>query len=252
MAWYYELFDWLGEGYFTVLNKEQLRKAKKELPFILEELALPSGTKLLDLCCGIGRHAIPLAQQGLSVTGLDHAQTLLNYGESWARQQGVAVEWVQGDMRQLPFKDGVFQAVLNLWTSFGYLDNDQEHLQVLREVSRVLKPGGTFLLDVPNRDWIVHNLEVGQEVREFEGITEINNYDFDSQTGRDLITTRYIYNGEERIIRHSCRMFTYQELAGMLTAAGFSVVKAYGGYDRRPVNWRHKQLIMVCQAGSTR
>lgn len=246
MTWYYELFDWLGEDYFTVLNKEQMRRAKKEVPFVLQELALQPEDSVLDLCCGIGRHAIPLAQQGVGVTGLDHAEVLLEYGRNWAEKQGVSVKWAQGDMRKLPFGDGEFRAVLNLWTSFGYLEDDHEHLRVLKEVARVLHPRGLFLLDVLNRDWIMYNLEVGEEVREIEGITEINQYDFDSQTGRDMITTRYIYNGEERKVQHSCRMFTYQELNHLLQQAGLEIKHAYGGYDRRPVDWRNKQMLLVC------
>lgn len=246
MTWYYELFDWLGEDYFTVLNKEQMRRAKKEVAFILKALALQGSDPVLDLCCGIGRHAIPLGQRGLAVTGLDHSNVLLAYANNWAEQQGVVVKWVQGDMRRLPFGDDQFQAVVNLWTSFGYLENDQEHLRVLQEVARVLRPDGAFLLDVPNRDWIMYNLEVGEEIREIAGVTEINHYDFDSQSGRDMISTRYIYNGEERKIQHSCRLFTYQELDNLLQQAGLEIRQAYGGYDGRPVDWRHKQLILLC------
>jgi len=246
MPWYYEMFDFLGEEYFTLLNREKIRKARREAGFILETLGLGPGRRVLDLCCGIGRHAIPLAKSGLAVTCFDHSRTLLEAAQREGIKAGVELQLVAGDMRELPWEEE-FDAVINMWTSFGYLADDGEHCRVLENVYRVLKPGGKFLIDVPNRDWVARNFEAGREIREVGPVTEINEFGFDSLAGRDHIRTTYLKDGLERYFEHSCRLFTYQELAGLLAQAGLQVVKAYGSFDGRPVALDNKQLIILCR-----
>ncbi|MFZ3173191.1 MAG: class I SAM-dependent methyltransferase [Carboxydocellales bacterium] len=246
MPWYYDLFDYVGEEYFTVLNKDILRKAKKEVEIIKNALALQPEHEILDLCCGIGRHTIPLVKSGFQVIGLDASPRLLQAANRKAQEEGLKVEFIQGDMRELPFQDK-FNVVLNLWSSFGYLENEEEHLKAMKSITRVLKPGGKLLLDVLNRDWVVHNFQSGEEQREFGGIVEINNYQFDSATGRDVIKTKYIVKGEIRKFTHSCRIYTLQELQMVLEKAGLMVIKVYGGFNLRPVSLASKQLLIIAE-----
>lgn len=117
--------------------------------------ALNKSWRVLDLCCGQGRHALQLAKDGFEqLTGFDYSTYLLDLARQrlaqlQAEQPGVAsVAFVQGDARQLPFESRSFDAVLCLGNSFGYFTSDDDDKRVLREVARVLKPGGVFLLDV--------------------------------------------------------------------------------------------------------
>ncbi len=249
MPWYYEMFDFVGEEYFSVLNREKLRKAKKEVATIKTALALQPGQEILDLCCGVGRHTIPLAKAGYKVTGLDASAKLLEIAKRRAEAEGLKVEFLQGDMRAIPFKDR-FDAVLNLWNSFGYLEDDEEHLRVLKSVAGALQPGGRFLLDVLNRDWVVRNFQPGEEHREIGGVVEINRYQFDSAAGRDIMETTYIVDGVEREFTHSCRIYTLQELNLLLDMAGLKMCQAYGGFDLRPVSVEAKQLLVIAKKQS--
>jgi ubiquinone/menaquinone biosynthesis C-methylase UbiE len=108
--------------------------------------------EILDCPCGFGRHAIPLAEAGYLVTGLDRSKSQL--AEAERRRDGA--EWprlVRGDYRQLPFEDASFDAVLTLFSSLGYLERDED-VGVLRELRRVLRPGRTLIVETAHRDGI--------------------------------------------------------------------------------------------------
>ena len=112
--------------------------------------------RILDLACGQGRHSIDLARRGYQVTGLDHSRYLLDVAAQRAAAAGVTVRWVEGDMRQPYAVPGGVDVVVNLFTSFGYFADDADDLMVLRAVAGVLRPGGRFLLEVLNGEWIMH------------------------------------------------------------------------------------------------
>src|SRR2546427_9467293 len=121
--WYKTFF---GEDYLrlyeSVLTPE---RTQREVDGIVNLLALPQGSRILDLCCGHGRHAIPLAQHGYQITGLDLSERLLERAEAEAEAQGVNIRWVHRDMKHVPFENE-FDAVINVFTSFGYLENEDE------------------------------------------------------------------------------------------------------------------------------
>ncbi len=244
--WYYEMFDFIGEEYFSVLNKEKMRKAKKELHILTSILNLQPGQHILDLCCGVGRHTIPLAKAGMHMIGLDASAKLLEIARRSAVVAGLEPEFCQGDMREIPYTNR-FEVVLNLWNSFGYLEHDIEHLKVCHAVADALQKGGKFCLDILNRDWVVRNFQPGEEYREIGEVVEINHYQFNSAQGRDVINTTYIVNGVERKFTHSCRLYTLQEISMLLQQAGLTVVQAYGGYDLRPVSVEAKQLLIIAE-----
>jgi ubiquinone/menaquinone biosynthesis C-methylase UbiE len=132
------------------------------LPFLTDERTLEEalgavsladakpGAELLDCPVGFARHALVLTQEGYRVTGLDRSEAQLTEAES---RRGDA-EWprlVHGDYRALPFEDASFDAVLNLFTSLGYLERDED-IGVLREFLRVLRPGGALVIETMHRD----------------------------------------------------------------------------------------------------
>lgn len=138
------------------------------LPFLDEErtreealgaaalAGLEPGDEILDCPVGFGRHALVLAEAGYFVTGLDRSETQLAEAE---RRRGKG-EWprlIRGDYRELPFADESFDAVLNLFTSLGYLDRDED-VGVLREFRRVLRPNGTLVVETMHRDRLTRYL----------------------------------------------------------------------------------------------
>jgi SAM-dependent methyltransferase len=142
--------DWtrafFRRGVFTPGGPEAVAAAPDEVRFLWKVLRLRRGSRVLDLPCGTGRHAIRLARRGASVLGVDLSAEYLREARRAAKGLPGA-RFVRGDMRRIPLK-GEFDAAINLWTSFGYFATPAEDLRVLRGVARALKPGGLFLIDM--------------------------------------------------------------------------------------------------------
>src|SRR5438132_4320356 len=120
-------------------------------------LAKPRGKFVLDLCCGPGRCAIPLAKRGFAVTGVDRTKFLLDKARSLAKRSRARVEWIQADMRDF-VRPGAFDLVLNLYTSFGYFDDKAEDVQVLRNMLTNLRPGGKCVIEAAGKEYLARNL----------------------------------------------------------------------------------------------
>jgi ubiquinone/menaquinone biosynthesis C-methylase UbiE len=130
MQWYEESF---GNDYLTVYKHRDHNGALEEVKRISSWLRLPKGAEVLDLCCGMGRHSMALHDLGYKVTSLDLSDVLL----AEARRTDVRsrIQWVKGDMRRLSIAQP-FDAIFNLFTSFGYFDDDKENLAVLKEIHK--------------------------------------------------------------------------------------------------------------------
>lgn len=134
-----------------------------EVAFLRRQLPSPAYTRLLDVCCGTGRHALPLAAHGYAVTGLDRDLGML------AQAAAAPVEWVAADMRALPLADGCFDAVNCLWQSFGYFDAVTNEA-VLRQMAAKLRPGGRLLLDVYHRGFFAQSAQQGVRTLQWNGV----------------------------------------------------------------------------------
>ncbi|HSN75750.1 MAG TPA: class I SAM-dependent methyltransferase, partial [Anaerolineae bacterium] len=155
--WWQDLFD---EKYLTLFAEARgpLHTAQEveALTTLLAEHGAPAGGQVLDLACGYGRTAVPLAQAGYRLAGFDLSPYLLARAEQAAVDAGVAIEFQRGDMRQLPMEwAGRFDAVINVFTAFGYFEAPEDNQQVLAGIAQVLKPGGLFIIDVSHRDRIM-------------------------------------------------------------------------------------------------
>lgn len=148
--WYAEDSGLWGETYLyeyqDILTPE---RTCADVDFLERELHLEKSMKVLDLCCGHGRHTIELAKRGYQMTGLDLNTFFLDNAKHDAEAAGATINWIKSDMREVPF-EGEFDVVVNLFTAFGYLESDDEDQKVLHQVTKALKPGGQFTLDVYN------------------------------------------------------------------------------------------------------
>lgn len=151
-AWYEESF---GKDYLIVYKHRDMQGAMAEVKRMAEWLHLAPGSHIFDLCCGMGRHSLALTDAGYRVTGMDLSKVLL--AEARKHDPEGRVTWLEGDMRRIP-AEGPFDAVVNLFTSFGYFEEDEENGKVLREIARILKPGGRFIIDFLNPEAVIANL----------------------------------------------------------------------------------------------
>ncbi len=142
--WYEE---WFTEEYLRVYAHRDAKLAESEVNFLIALLSPSKMDRILDLCCGAGRHLARLQSLGFHhAVGIDLSPHLLDTARA-ALSSTDPVPLVRGDMRTLPFKP-CFQVVLSLFTSFGYFFKEEENQRVLQEIRRVLLPGGQFLLDL--------------------------------------------------------------------------------------------------------
>lgn len=217
----------------------QLSDAEADLIWRL--LSLEPGMEVLDLACGHGRIANRLAARGAVVTGLDVTPRFLELAREDAAARGVEVEYVQGDMRELPWTDR-FDQVVNWFTSFGYFD-DAGNRQVLASVAQALKPGGRLAIELNNYPAIMRSY-LPSAVVERDGNLMVDRHRFDPLTGRNVVERTIIRDGSVRQTHFEVRMFTYPELRYWLVEAGFATVDGFGE-DGDPLTADHRRLIAV-------
>jgi SAM-dependent methyltransferase len=187
----------------------------------------PEGGDLLDVPCGFGRHAVPLAGAGYRVVGVDRSSVLLEE----AARRAVGERWpklVRADYRELPFPDASFDAAVNLFSSLGYL-GDAEDTSALAEIGRVLRPGARLVIETQHRDVLVRSFAEQDWRLLGEGRLLLEQRTFDPADGVAQVTQTLIDRDGRRESRPwSLRVYTATELVRMLDAAGFVEAKCYG------------------------
>lgn len=248
IPWYQCLF---GEDYLRVWAPSLLpERTAAEIEGVLQLLNLPPGAQILDLCCGHGRHAIPLAERGYQVTGLDLSEIFLAHARQAATERGVQVKWVQGDMRHFPF-DAEFDAVVNLFTAFGYFEDEEEDLEVLRQVQRVLRPGGKFLLDVMNREALMRRFQPHTITRFEDGLISLEERTLDPLTGRIATQMTLIRpDGGRTEYSFDVRVYSLTELARLLRTAGLELISYFGWLDGSAWSLEKPRLTLLARSPS--
>lgn len=224
---------------------EALEQAPAEAAFIARSLRLKKGQRLLDLCCGTGRHSFELARRGALVTGLDATSEYLAQARREAGHSTNPV-FVKGDMRRLPF-DGEFDAVVNLWTSFGYFEDPADDLRALRGAARALKPGGLFLIDLVNGDWNRRHAVPRNWSRRSDGTLVLE--ETTVREGRDpaLLNAWTVIRTGKRPVKASFFVRSYDErrLCALLHRAGLVPKRRWGGLDGSPFMGDSKRLVVL-------
>lgn len=126
-----------------------------EIDMFSQILALDTGHAILDLACGQGRHSLELARRGFkNIYGLDRSHYLIQKAKSLNQKENLSVSFKEGDARKLPYANDTFDVVMILGNSFGYFENIEDDMNILKEVYRVLKPNGKFLIDLADGDYL--------------------------------------------------------------------------------------------------
>ncbi|MES1247424.1 MAG: class I SAM-dependent methyltransferase [Actinomycetota bacterium] len=229
-----------GEDYLYFYDDAVLSSERddREAQVVWDVLGLTPGADVLDLACGHGRIANRLADRGATVIGLDRDPYFLEI----ARSAGSDAEFVEGDMRGLPWDEPRFDAVVLWFTAFGYFD-ERTNADVLRGIRRVLREGGRLAVELNHlprilatfqrQSWIRHDDDVALDEHEFE-------------PDRSVMRTKrtYVRGGTVREIEYEVRMYMPAELRELLLGAGFSRVDLLGG-DGNPLVPEARRLIAV-------
>ena len=206
----------------------------------MRQLPRPDFSNVLDLCCGIGRHSLPLARLGYHVTGIDASTAAL---EEATGRSGAEVAFIHGDMRDLSSVPGTFDAVLCMWQSFGYFDAESNE-SILRQVHAKLTARGRFILDVYNRAYF----ETRQGERTFERsgrtITEAKRM----EGNRLVVSLDYDPGADPDLFEW--QLYSPEELCVLIASIGFLPVVVCSGFDEaQPASPDSPRMQMVMQKG---
>jgi SAM-dependent methyltransferase len=215
----------------------------RQAELVWELLGLQAGDNVLDLACGHGRIANRLAQRGAKVTGLDATPMFLELAREDAKRRGVDVDYIEGDMRELPWSDR-FDAVLCWFTSFGYFDDD-DNRRVLRETYRALKAGGKLLIENNNVAQLLTRA-LPWVVSERNGDFMIDRWHFDPATSRGVTERIVIRDGRSRRFEFFVRMFIAAELGDWCRDAGFGEVEFYDE-EGAPLTAQGRRMITIAR-----
>jgi len=227
--------------YEDLLGDEQ---SDTETELIWRLLELEPGMEVLDLACGHGRIANRLAERGARVIGLDATPLFLERARADAEERGVEVDYVEGDMRELPWESR-FDRIVNWFTAFGYFDDDEEDRRVLRAAHRALRPGGRLLIENNNTAELLGRWQPSVVV-ERDGNLMIDRSRFDPVSGRAKTERVIVRDGTTRGVTFSVRMFVAVELGAWLRDAGFSAVDFYDR-EGEPLTVESRRMVTVAR-----
>ena len=232
MAWYQE---WFGEEYLELYSHRDENEARQQVAFFNDQAGSVDGP-VLDLACGTGRHIQELQTLGFHAVGCDLSYTLLRTG---VRDYG-AMPVARADMRHLPFCDGVFAALVNFFTSFGYFSTEDENAQVVREMSRVLRSGALFLFDYLNVHRELENL-VQRETR----TTPLGDVLIERWYDRsDRSINKRMTIGQKRWLER-VRGYDLDEISAMFASSNLIIRSAFGDFDGSAFARTSPRLILV-------
>jgi SAM-dependent methyltransferase len=221
--WWEEMFSEEFLRAIPILSSKQL---EREVNFIDDALSVERGGRILDLACGAGQHAVELAARGYDVVGFDLSQSQLDWAGGLAQERGQRLQFTYGDMRDLVYSEA-FDAIYSWNTSFGFFEEDK-NVEVAQRIFRALRPGGRFLLDVINRDFVVAQ-QPGQTWFEGDGCVCIDDVSIDFITSRMKVKrTMMLTNGKNRECNYSVRIYGLHELGKILHDVGFKVLNVSG------------------------
>jgi SAM-dependent methyltransferase len=245
-AWYVDFF---GDDYLNIYSHIfTAERAAQEVSFAERIVKLTPGACVLDLCSGQGRHSVPLAQQGYRVTALDLNPAYLRLAERAAKAHRVTLDMIVGDMRKIPFARR-FDAVINMYSSFGYLETEADDLQVLESVATALKPGGRFFIDMLNREWAVANYIQNDWHAGPDGTLYIERRELDLASSRMHVRFTIVdpRGGRRESIGHNIRLYTLTEISRMLSRVGFHEIASYGGFSGEPYAIETRRMVICAE-----
>ena len=241
-SWYEQ--DGFWETFAPALfTSERILSAKQEVEQILSLLKLQPGTSICDLCCGVGRHSLELVRLGYCVTAVDRTALYIEQAKKKAGEQQLNIRFVQEDMRSF-CEPNAFDAVINVFTSFGYFEEAADDKQVLENVYNSLKAGGKFLIDIMGKE-VLARIFQEKKWREEDGVIILEEAklaeDWSSVDSRWIIIT----DGRLDECRFSLRLYSATQLSELLKSCGFGRVEVYGDLSGLPYDKTAKRLVVV-------
>ena len=237
--WFSSWFD--TPYYHTLYKNRDYSEASLFIDNIVSFLKLEPGADCWDLCCGKGRHSIYLNKKGFRVVGTDLSKESINEANKSAND---TLEFYSHDMRKL-FRTNYFDAVFNLFTSFGYFEKRQDDVNVFSSVEKSLKPEGKFVFDFLNASCVKAGLIPKHEVT-MDGITFHISKTIENNTV--IKNIKFSDKGHTYHFEEHVKLFDKEYIEGLATECNLKVLNVFGNYqlDSFDIN-SSPRLILVLQ-----
>ncbi len=233
---------WFNSPYYHILYKNRdFQEAEKFIDKLVSHLNLEKGSRVLDLACGKGRHALQFRKAGYEVVGIDLSEESIEEAKSF-EQDGL--EFFVHDMRSLYWSEH-FDLVANLFTSFGYFHNAEDDQKTISSVADSLKPDGVFVLDFLNAVKVKKNL-VDYEEKEIDGVRfELNRSVEDGMIQKRI----HVIDGDVELdFEEQVDALGLDDFKGYFDEAGLELEATFGNYDLEPFNQSTSdRLIMIAR-----
>ena len=235
-TWY---ASWFDTPFYHILYKDRdHEEAEAFMHNLTNYLNIPEGGKILDLACGKGRHAVYLNSIGYDVTGVDLSENSIKFAKQFENE---TLHFAVHDMCK-PFNDR-FDAVFNLFTSFGYFENEKDNLNTIKAIKADLNVVGFGVIDFMNSDYVINNL-VPEETKTVEGI-EFNLKRF-VRDGYIIKEISFSHEGDDYKYEERVRAFTLADFEDLFEKAGVYLLDIFGDYKLRKFDAQESsRLIMI-------
>ncbi len=220
-----------------------------EVPTVVDnilKLASPAKVaKILDLCCGVGRHAVEFASRGFEVTGVDLTKAYLDAAKETAEAVGVSPEFVREDVRHF-LRTGSYDLCINLFTSFGYFARREDDLLMLGNCAKNLALGGCLIVETIGKELAARDFMKGEE---FERAGWNVKTEYEVVGDWEGERNRWILRRGTTCIDRSfvLRLYSGYEMKKAIKEAGFASVEIFGGLDGRPYDEKAESLVAVAR-----
>ncbi|MDP2454582.1 MULTISPECIES: bifunctional 2-polyprenyl-6-hydroxyphenol methylase/3-demethylubiquinol 3-O-methyltransferase UbiG [unclassified Kaistella] len=231
MAWFETWFD---TPYYHILYKDRdFAEAENFITLLINYLNIPKDSKIIDLACGKGRHSVFLNKMGYEVLGLDLSKESISYNKQFENSN---LKFEVHDMRNEIFREISAEkadAVFNLFTSFGYFDDENDDRKVFQSISNVLGENGYFVLDFLNAKWVENSL-IEEEIITKEGI----NFTIKKKIENQNIIKDIYFNdaGKDYHFYEKVKLHTLEEISDYAAEFGFEKVQIFGDYQLNDFN----------------
>jgi len=245
MAEWFENETFWEELYLFLFPESRFAEALDQVDSVLA-ISKPPGRDVLDLCCGPGRFSIAMARNGYNVTGVDRSRYLLTRAREHSRKTGLAIEWVEEDMRSF-VRPASFDLILSMFTSFGYFEDRNGDLLVFKNMFTNCRPGGVCILELKGKEQLAAIFQPTSATTLADGSVLVERREIVDDWTR--IKNEWILIRKDKAItfRFTLCLYSGQELRDMLNSVGFSDISLYGNFEGAPYGPETGRLVAVAR-----
>lgn len=241
--------DWYNDDNFWyylepfLFDQDKWDGIREEVDQLTRLLRIERQSKILDLCCGPGRHSLEFARRGYQVTGVDRTKRYLKSAKEQAHSEGLNIEFIESDMRLFK-RENTYDGAIMMFTSFGYFESPADDRKVIENVFHSLKPGGSFVIDLVGKE-VLTRIFRQRDWREAHGTFLLEERKPD-ETWEHLCNHWIIFkDNSKKEFDFKLRIYSASELMKLLKECGFQEIHVYGDLENSPYNQDASRLVVL-------